>query len=149
MKKLLFIVFTVSVLVACSKDDDSNGGSNDLLSGQVFGIPFTAEGGRADLDDDTITIKYGFDGEGCETNSGSIKFRIEISTSNKIGVHSGDGTFVAFNDGEGSFAVLFGEGVEAEIISLTDTTVDFRVKAEDSFFEDINLNGRHQVTICD
>jgi len=149
MKKLLFTIFTVSVLMSCSNDDNSSGNSNDLLSGQVFETYFMAQGGRADLDDETITIRYGFNGEGCETDDGSDLFRIEIKIPNTIGVHSGNGTFVAFNDGEGSFTVLFGESVEAEIFSLTDTTVDFRIEAEDSFFDDTNLNGRHQVNICD
>jgi|SRR5690554_5826066 len=148
MRKLLFSVFTILVLIACSKDDDSNGGSNGLLSGQVFGVPFTADGGRADLDDEKIRIKYGFNGEGCETGTGSSAFRIEIQTLKTVGVHGGNVTSVAFDDGEGSFAAFFGEGVEAEIISLTETTVDFKVKAEDLDL-DCSLSGRHQVTICE
>ena len=157
MKKLILSFLTVFSLLACSTDDENTGGdngsgiSNSPLSGKLYGVNFTADGGRADLNvvfgDAVVEIRIGSEGLACETSQFSGEFPIRITAPRTEGTHNSN-VYVTFNDPNSDSFISVSGGIEIEIITLTETSVDFKIKAT-STSTDNNINGRHQVVICE
>jgi len=157
MKKLILSFITLFSLLACSTDDENPGGasdsgiSNSPLSGKLYGTNFIADGGRADLNvvfgEDAVEIRIGSEGLACETGQFSGQFPIRITVPRAEGYHNSN-VYVTFNDPNSDNFISVSGGIEIEIITLTETLVDFKIKAT-STSTDNNINGRHQVTICE
>lgn len=159
MKKSIFLsVFVLmGVLMGCSSDDDSSndndneGISNEQLSGRLYGVDYTANGGRADLDvvfeEDVVVIQLSDESLGCETGQFSGDFPISITAPRAVGTYD-SAINVFFGDPNSDDFISVSGGIDMEIITLTETTVVFKIKVASSSTEN-NLEGRHEVTICE
>jgi hypothetical protein len=162
MKRFMYLNFLVLALVfaGCSSDDDSdndnngNGGSDipdTLASGELFGEPYTANGSSADLteafEEERITVFLSSEDVGCETNQFSEAYTITISGPRAEGMHTTD-VFVNFSDPNSEGFVSVGSGITYEIISITDTEIEAKIRVSTTEGEGNNLEGKFTAPIC-
>lgn len=157
MKRLMYLNFLILALVfaSCSSDDDSgnnNGGSeipDTLASGELFGEPFTANGSSADLTEgfgeERITVFLSSEDVDCETNQFSDAYTITISGPRSEGTTTD--VFVNFSDPNSEGFISVGSGIDYEIISITDTEIEAKIRVSSSDGEN-NLEGKFTAPIC-
>ncbi|MFC0521471.1 hypothetical protein ACFFGL_12265 [Mesonia maritima] len=157
MKRLMYLNFLILALVieSCSSDDDSssdNGGSeipDTLVSGELFGEPFTGNGSSAyvieTFDEERLSVFLSSEDVGCETNQFSEAYTITISGPRTEG--STNDVFVSFSDPNSEDFITVGSGIDYEIISITQTEIEAKIRVNSSDGKN-NLEGKFTAPIC-
>lgn len=159
MRKLFLSLFVSIALFSCSTDDSSNNNGSDAgdadisdspLSGELFGEEFIANGSRADyreqFGENVILIQLSNEGLGCETGEFSGDFPISIATPTAEGTYDKN-VYVTFTDPNSSDFISTSGGIDMEVISVTEETVEFKISVKSGTTAN-NLEGKYTATFC-
>ncbi|MCA6422832.1 MAG: hypothetical protein IM568_08460 [Flavobacterium sp.] len=154
MKKISIFILLAFLSFSCSDDSDENSNdgaiTNNPVSGELYGTPFTIGGGKGVFDEvfgvDSVELYLTTEDLGCET-LGFSDFPITIIAPRIVGVHTTD-VYATFNDPDSSDFISLSGGITVEIISITDDLVVGKVRAV-STSTDNSIEGKFELPICE
>ncbi|WP_428743663.1 hypothetical protein [Tenacibaculum sp.] len=148
MKKIFKISYAVLVCLtlvmsSCSdSDNDPSGIAETNLSGKVYGVSFSAKGGKAFTSGDKISVNI----TNIEADCTSSIFDYEIAISTyipaEVGVYN-DVNVVFEKEGETPLNFL---GANVEVLSIANDEITLKVKANSS--ADNTVEGLFKVAYC-
>lgn len=129
--KISYVVLVCSMLFisACSDNDsDISGIANTKLSGKVFGTSFTAQGGKAFMSNEDISINITNTNATCSSDIFNFELAITAYVKPELGIYKN--VNVIFNK-KGATPINYFQGT-VEVVRITSNEITVKLKADSS-----------------